>query len=153
MSDHVPAPEPQARAEARRERLRELMDRLERALAEPALADLPVWRTNVALVCDELDGALHDHVEETEGDLFPELERTSPHVVARIARLTAEHPRLRAELDDLREALVTDAPEPETTAERIRERALALLTDLLRHRQSGADLLYEAYWVDLASAD
>lgn len=153
MSEHVPGTGPHARATARRELLRDLVDRLERALAEPALADLAVWRTNVALVCDDLDGALRDHVEETEGDLFPELRRTSPHVVARIARLTAEHPRLRSELDDLREALVTDAPDPEATADRIRERALVLLTDLLRHRQAGADLLYEAYWVDLASAD
>lgn len=153
MSEHVPVNASQARAEARRERLRELMDRLERVLAEPAGADLAVWRTNVALACDDLDGVLDEHILETEEELFTELERTAPHVGPRIARLRDDHPRLRQRLDALRASLIGDAPSPDDAVATSRDRGLELLDDLLRHRHAGADLLYEAYWVDVATAD
>ena len=152
MSEHSPGSGSQARAEARRERLRELMDRLERVLSQPAGSALSSWRANVALVCDELDDALASHIDETEEDLFTELAHMAPHVTARIDRLRDDHPRLVRELAALRASLTGDEPVDDAVAA-TRERGLELIADLLRHRHAGADLLYEAYWVDVATAD
>lgn len=152
MSEHSPDGGVQARAEARRERLREVIDRLEGVLAQPAAGDLAVWRANVAIVCDALDEVLDHHVHETEDELFTELEGVAPHVAPRIARLRSDHPRLLTELAGLRMSLTRPLPTEEAVAT-TRELGLELIADLLRHRHAGADLLYEAYWVDIATAD
>jgi hypothetical protein len=55
-----------ARAQARRDRLRGLMDRLEVALAEPTRRDPDRWRDQVLVVAADLETGLIDHVAETE---------------------------------------------------------------------------------------
>ena len=52
-------------------------------------------------------------------------------------------------------ALVADSEPPvaETDVDDLRERATGLLGHLVRHRQRGADLIYEAYQTDIGGGD
>lgn len=133
-------------AEERRERLRQLMDRLEAALAEPYRADRDAWRSRLSGLGDELDVEWRSHVAGTEGDdgLFDELIVAAPRLAAAVERVRDEHPAIQTDLARFRDA-VEDGAEPDA----IRRAGLALLTALIVHRQHGADLLYEAYWVDV----
>lgn len=133
-------------AEQRRERLRELIDRLEAALAEPYGAGLDAWRTRLSELGDELDTEWRSHVDGTEGEggLFEEVVETAPRLAGAVERLREEHPPIWVDLARFRDA-VEEGAEPDA----IRRAGLTLITALLLHRQHGADVLYEAYWVDV----
>lgn len=135
-----------AAAEQRRERLRLLMDRLEAALAEPPAAGLHDWRARLSDLGDELAVEWRTHVADTEGDggLFEEVLGSAPRLATAVDRVRGEHPTLDADLARFRDAVESDG-----SPEAVRSTGLALLTALIAHRQHGADLLYEAYWVDV----
>jgi hypothetical protein len=64
-----------------------------------------------------------------------------------VARLTREHVLIRDLVDNLL-ACVSE-PDIDADVDRIRNRGTALLGRLVRHRQSGSDLLYKAYTADI----
>lgn len=142
------------KAQVRRDRLRVLMDRLERALAEPTRRDPSRWRDEVVAVAADLRAALVDHVAETEGPggLFEDVTRQAPRLTVRIGELRSDHPALLETLALLRATLDSE-PQSDDTVAQARRQGLSLLGSLVEHRQLGADLLYEAYWVDVASGD
>jgi len=70
---------------------------------------------------------------------------------ARARRVRAEHPRLGHQIDALVEALA-GAREP-GAVERVRDQALDLLRAVLQHRHRGAELLYDAFQVDVEAGD
>jgi len=134
---------------ARRAELRESMGALEQALAAPA-ADLKgFWteRVNVALI--ELSADIREHIDVTEGPdgLYPGLLTTAPRLCNSVAILTREHVEIMAMSDGL--LVRMGEPIVSTDVEEIRDRAIALLVKLSRHRQRGADLVYEAYQTDI----
>jgi hypothetical protein len=53
----------------------------------------------------------------------------------------------------MQEKLASAKTDDEATAEAVREAAVALVAQLVRHRHAGADLLYAAYSVDISAAD
>ena len=108
-------------------------------------------------VRDSLD-AVHDvwtrHIVETEapGAFLDELVTEAPRLATPASRLRREHSDILATIVRAEKRLVT----PETDvdlyvawAEDLRVELTALLAALARHRQRGADLVYEAYAVDL----
>jgi hypothetical protein len=131
--------------EQRRRRLRRLMDRLEAALAEPPGAGIDVWCARLSDLAGELDTEWRGHVEGTEGPggLFEEVVAAAPRLASHVERVRDEHPPLRQQLD--RFVATVDGRDVDA----IRAAGLELLTALVVHRQHGADLLYEAYWVDV----
>ena len=70
----------------------------------------------------------------------------------RVSQLRSDHPALLDSLAELRSTLQGDLQSDDTVA-LARRQGLSLLGQLAEHRQLGADLLYEAYWVDVASGD
>lgn len=141
------------RAQARRDRLREVMDRLERALAQPAGPDVAEWRHGVAEVMGDLEAVFDDHVTETEatGGLFDDIMEHAPRLAHRASRLRGEHPELTESVAALRATLEAEITDGYVSA--VRREATTLLGQLIRHRQDGADLLFEAYWVDVSTGD
>jgi hypothetical protein len=133
----------------RRAELRESMGALEQALAAPAVDLKGFWteRVNVALV--ELSADIGEHITITEGPdgLYPGLLTTAPRLCNSVASLTREHVEIKAMAD----GLLTRMGEPivSSDVDEIRDRAMALLVKLSRHRQRGADLVYEAYQTDI----
>jgi hypothetical protein len=144
------APEQASLEALRRQRadLRESMSAVEMALAGPARAGDARWteRVNVALV--ELSADFREHVAFTEGreGLYVDILTTAPRLSGAVAHLTEEHGEIKDQLDEL--LTLTSAGQQES-ADRLRGRGTALLGALVSHRQRGADLVYEAYELDL----
>lgn len=137
-------------ARTRRTALGSAADRIEELTARPG-SD-PRWPSRVLEALDQLDEVFGAHVDEVEHDdgLLPQLRRDAPRVSNGVDRMYAEHISISMELDETR-ALVRrcdDDCDP-TKVDAIREAVIDLLRSISRHRQRGADLVYEAYNVDI----
>jgi hypothetical protein len=134
--------------------LRSALLELEEAAAVPARGRGWVGRMGAALqrVADDLDA--HATAEDGPGGLYRRVTSDAP-------RLTGEVRRLRTEIDEMSGlvawllAVVAAGPVTQGVDWRldIREDVTVLLGRLSRHRQSDADLIYEAYTVDVGAAD
>ncbi len=123
----------------------ELLDAIqsfERALAVVA-AD-PAWRPGVARQLARLRAAFADHVGVTEGagGLYAGILDDAPRLAHEVDVLVREHADIRATLEALAERV-------DTEPERLRAWANDVLREMSRHRQRGADLIYEAYTTDI----
>jgi hypothetical protein len=133
---------------ARRAELRQSISGLERALAGAA-GDGRGWARRVDEAAAQLAGDFEVHVAVTEGTdgLYQDLHRTAPRLASPVAELTADHGLVRERIEGLRACL--DKVEGPGDVARVRELGTDLIGVLLRHRQRGADLVYEAYQVDI----
>jgi hypothetical protein len=132
----------------RRAELRESMSALERALAAPAPGRLDAWAERVQVALVELSADFHEHIDITEGPrgLYRGLLTTAPRLSNAVARLTQEHAQIRELVDDL----LARASGPDgNDVDLVRELGMTLLGQLVRHRQRGSDLIYDAYEVDI----
>jgi hypothetical protein len=134
----------------RRAELRESLDALERALSAPAPPGLAAhWAERVHAALLELAGDFREHLAVTEGPdgLYQDLARRAPRLAGQVSRLVQDHVAIGERLDGLLSlmGLAVDGEE----VRRIRELGTALLGSIVRHRQHGADLVYEAYEVDI----
>lgn len=133
----------------RRAELRGSMGALEHALAAPAPADPAGWAERVHVALVELSADLREHIDVTEGEdgLYRDLLTTSPRLSEAVARLTREHAQIGALVEDL----LGRARSTRSVADvdRMRELGTGLLGTLVRHRQRGSDLVYEAYEFDV----
>ena len=133
---------------ARREGLRSAMVGLEAAVSAPAPGRGDDWRVGVARALTRLRTAFDGHVEvtECEGGVFAQVIEDAPRLVNQVKRLHADHEAIAAALSTVDERLAGDA-------EPVRDAALDLLGLLARHRHRGADLLHEAFCVDISVGD
>ena len=137
----------------RRDDLYEAILGLERALAVPA-GDAPdAWGEVLAAPIARLVEVLDAHVDGTEGPggLFDQIRDDAPHLLSVVERLRAEHDPLEVAAS----TLATHAAAVTTDAEvdDVRDEALDLVRRLLEHRHHGAELLFDAYHVDVSSGD
>lgn len=133
--------------EAARKRRRELADavaEVEDAIARPRSS--PDWKAGVAAALAELDDSFRAHCEEVEreGGLLDEIVEEAPRLENAVHEFHRQHERIQAEIERLRRRLGA-APDPDT----IRSEVASLLGTISRHRQAGADLVWEAYMVDI----
>jgi hypothetical protein len=134
---------PFAAARRHRAELLHAIHAFEVALAVPARD--PRWRERVSERLRTLCDAFGEHVVLTEGPegLYAELLEHAPRLARGVRHLVREHAALREDIDLL------SARVPGADVERLRRRANHLLHQLGRHRQRGADLVYEAYATDI----
>lgn len=125
------------------------MPALVRALAVPM--GEPRWRERLIHQLGPVRQGFAEHVRVTEGPtgLYAELLLQAPRLDRGVRQLTREHALIVAALAALQHAAVL----PEVPAEELRSRVGELLRALHRHRQRGADLLWEAYQADLGGED
>ena len=132
-----------------RAELRESTAALEQALAAPTPGRHAAWAERVEVALVELSADFDEHVAVTEGPTgtHDAVVAASPRLSNSVHRLVSEHAVIRDLVADL---LVRVRP-PVTAGEvdAIRDLGTALLGRLARHRQRGADLIYQAYQVDL----
>ena len=136
----------------RRAELRDSMSALERALAAPAPGRLSRWTERVRAALMELSADFREHVaiaEAPEG-INTRAVRSQPRLAKAAQRLNNEHVELAALINQLLDEL--DTPD-DTPAEQLRDGLTRLLGRLVRHRQRGSDLLYEAWAVDIGGGD
>jgi hypothetical protein len=140
---------------ARRERLRQAMEELEAVIAAPLPGREQEWTQAVLVSLDDLAGVFERHVAAAEeaGAFLDQVVASAPRLHRGTQHIRDDHRRLGAEVEELRDrarAMLTDGG---AAAAEIRTAALRLLGGLAEHRQRGADLLYEAYQVDIGPGD
>lgn len=133
----------------RREDLHRAMIRLEASVARSRKLD--DWRQVVEEALAGIQHALQRHIREVESEngLLNE-------VVARSPRLSAAAESLRDEHRELEEAVWASQAVAGTHGvdpSQVRAEAMEVITRLANHRQTGADLLYDAYSLDLGGED
>jgi hypothetical protein len=133
----------------RRAELLESVRALEQALAAPAPGRQQRWAERVHVALVELSADFREHIAITEGadGLYGELRASSPRLSGAVDRLIREHIAIVTEINELLKR--SGAREAAEHVDSIREFGTALLARLLRHRQRGSDLVFEAYQVDI----
>jgi hypothetical protein len=134
---------PLGAARHHRVKLRQAMAEVEGAAA--GAAGNPTWHSDLVVALAELLSAFDGHVEEVDASdgLLAELVGMAPRLQKRVTRLGDEHPELRTKI----EAAIVIVDEGEVAE--VRSRTMSVLGSLAAHRQSGADLVYDAYNVDI----
>jgi hypothetical protein len=124
--------------------LRTAMIHLEDSAAAPIADRSDAWRAELDLSLAEIRSAWARHIAVTEAPdgLFEQIRTDAPQLSPRIQRLHREH-------EDLQSALGSITDDQPTDPEGARELVIDLVAKLVRHRQHGADVIYEAYSVDV----
>jgi hypothetical protein len=139
-------------ARAQRADLREAMISLERSLARPAPGRVRQWADTVHEALINLAATFERHIAVTEGDngFLAEIGEHSPRLINAIGRMCDEHDRIRRELSStLAHIRRLPAHASNDDIDALRDHVTVLVTDLVRHRQHGADLVWEAHAVDI----
>jgi hypothetical protein len=125
---------------------------LEKAAARPAVERKDRWVEGILEALDELGREIADHIEITErpGGLYTEIVEAAPRLSGNVQRLRDEHPEMRDAAEALRARL---AAADEVSVEETRDEVQRVLGRLVKHRQHGADLLWEAYNLDTGGSD
>jgi len=132
--------------------LRRAIDGLEKTLT-PAAAEggeTGAWLDSLGGALTHLDEVFAIHVQVTEGagGLYDEIVENAPRMANRVKRFRREHADIGGAIQrGIAEAKVAGRDPGEVEA--LRDHAVRLLADLVRHRKRGLDLVYEAYHVDI----
>ncbi|HEY2297339.1 MAG TPA: hypothetical protein VGH43_06395 [Jatrophihabitans sp.] len=137
----------------RRAELRDTLGALERALAAPGAARAVVWGEQLHAAVDRLASDFALHVEVTEGPdgLHQSILSGDLRLANQVAALVEEHKTIAADIAAL--AAASDAPVTPADVPGVREQGTKLLGQVVRHRQRGADLIYEAFSTDIGGGD
>jgi hypothetical protein len=127
---------------------------VEQAISRPAIGREPEWTKVVVIRLEALAHAIDEHIEITErqGGLYDEICSTAPHLSGKIDRLRAEHPELRVGTHELVDRL-SDGVGDAWPLNEARDDLQRLLGRIVRHRQLGSDLVWEAYNLDIGGIE
>jgi hypothetical protein len=144
-----PSAESHRRIATRRRDLYEAMRLLETSAARAS--GLSDWAEQIEKALANLEAALERHVDEIEAEdgLFADVINRAPHLASAVEGLRAEHVEM---LETCRDALDL-ASAGRTAPEQLRSKVLDVLGLITIHRQTGAELLFDTYNVDLAAGD
>ena len=144
MATADPNSEALVAAGERRVELKDAVSALERAASSPSA--MPSWRDYVSQELAILRQALDRHIAVVEADdgLLAELSAEVPRLIHKIDQVRNEHPMLCEMVDDTITFFTST-----DDADAIRKSILETLSAVVRHRQRGADLVYDGYNVDI----
>jgi len=147
---------PQSLGEARDRRagVRAALSALERAIATSAAGHPEEWAGAVDARVAALQDAFDHHVVLTESPdgLLADVLRDAPRLTHRVEVIKADHVEIRAGLARARDDL-SRRPFDATQVEAAWSSVLDLMRRVMAHRHLGADLVYDAYNVDIEAAD
>jgi hypothetical protein len=135
----------------RRAELHESMIALEAALAASAHGRRIEWAAGVSAALERVALDVERHIDATEGPdgMYAEVLADSPRLVPHVRRLTEDHAGIRADVQRLTRRLVEVPAGDDLAIASVREDGTDLLARLSKHRQRGADLVHQAYEIDL----
>jgi hypothetical protein len=127
---------------------------LERAAARPASGREEEWAEGVIAALAQLEREIDDHIEITErpDGLYAEITDAAPRLSHKVERLRDEHPVMRDSTAALKAEIEATPPADAQSVETARDSIQRVLGRLVKHRQLGADLVWEAYARDLGDA-
>lgn len=131
-----------------RSQLKRTLIALEAVLARPIGDDPGAWTAAVRQRVADMQGAFDNHVRVHEGpDSFhADVVSSQPHLAPHVAALQRDHHRLSILLLALTE-LTQNHPAPQVHD--VRAMGTDLIHQFARHRQRGADLVWEAFNFDV----
>ncbi|MGZ4132059.1 MAG: hypothetical protein ACXVWF_03335 [Actinomycetota bacterium] len=140
----------------RRRTLHDALVHLEQAISSPAAGRIPEWTDRVHKDLLEVGHAFEQHVSVTErpDGLYDEILGLAPRLDGNVRRLREEHPEIAKAIAAMDERLGsvqigTDA----WSLDQARDDLQRLIGRVIRHRQHGADLVWEAYNVDIGGRE
>jgi hypothetical protein len=139
-----------AKAARDHEEILSAVHRLEAALASPAPGREPAWKHRAAAALVGVLDSLNVHREsaENEGGVIAEAEGLLGRPPA-LAAARSQHVRLLNEGGELLADLEGRHDDPKLTCEAVRERAWRLASALRNHQALEADLILEAFDLDI----
>jgi len=128
---------------------------VERAISSPAAGRLETWTGDVVKRLTILLDSIDEHIKVTERPegLYDEILHRAPRLSAQVDGLRAEHPILHEGTAELVEKLHSTAIGEGWPLEKVRDDAQRLLGKIVKHRQQGADLVWEAYNLDIGGIE
>ena len=159
MSDHEQAPTEVtptlAETARRRADLHHALVAVEQAISSPALGRESDWTKDVVRQLQDLSHTIAEHIEVTERPegLYDEICGRAPRLTNNVERLREEHPELRDATVALTSKLETTAVGETWELSEARDELQRLLGRVVRHRQLGADLVWEAYNLDIGGVE
>jgi hypothetical protein len=143
--------------EARRRRadLHQALVEVEEAISGPALGREQDWAREVVERLGELRQVIEEHIEVTERaeGLYDEILHKAPRLAGPVQHLKDEHPVMREGTSELIAKLRTTPIGPAWPLDDARDDVQRLLGRIVRHRQHGADLIWEAYNLDIGGVE
>ena len=145
-------------ARRRRQTLHDALVHLEQGISSPAAGRIPEWSTTVTKEMVSLRDAFEQHVIVTEkpGGLYEEIMERAPRLAGKLRRLQDEHPSVAQRIGEALDRVEGGEVGGEDSSwplDRARDDLQRLLGSIVRHRQSGADLVWEAYNVDIGGPE
>src|SRR5436305_13111082 len=140
---------------AQRLSLRASMDDVERSIVSAATGRPGEWAARVDACLTQLLAAFDRHVEITEAPdgLLEEVIEEKPRLAHRVERLKEDHVDIRAGIEDAMRSLKDTAGFTTEQVELTTKRVVSVLAQIVHHRHLGADVVYQAYSVDIDAAD
>jgi hypothetical protein len=148
----------QALDEARKHRktLHDSLVHLEEAISSPAAGRIPEWTTAVLKEMVDVRDAFAQHVIVTEkpGGLYDEILERAPRLEGNVRRLREEHPEIVKGIEETITRLEhVDIGLEAWPLDAARDDLQRFMGSVVRHRQRGADLVWEAYNVDIGGIE
>jgi hypothetical protein len=128
---------------------------VEGAISSPAVGREPDWAKDVVRQLEDLVRTIEEHIEVTERPegLYDEITQKAPRLSGKISQLRGEHPELRDGGNELIARLGAGDLGAAWPLDEARDDLQRLLGKIVRHRQVGADLVWEAYNLDIGGIE
>lgn len=133
----------------RRSEMEVALQDLERSAARPsAHTD---WIDDLATRVHSLQVALNNHIAEVEPPtaLLDRITDQAPRLQRRVEETRKHHIVLSGLIEQLLESMATAKTSDPIPVDSLRDGVVEVLTEMARHRQDGADLIYDAYAVEI----
>jgi len=143
-------------ARARRATLHDALVHLEMAISSPAAGRIDEWTAGVVKELTGVRDAFDQHVLVTEkpGGLYEEIITRAPRLDGTVTRLRNEHPTISIQIVDMLNRIgEVHIGSDEWPLDAARDDLQRFIGTVIRHRQRGADLVWEAYNVDIGGAE
>lgn len=130
--------------------LKRTMTALEGVLARPIGSDAGAWLDAVRHRLADLQDAFDNHIRVHEGpDSFhADIVRSQPHLTPHVVSLQRDHHRLTVQLMGLSD-MIERHTSPRDVVYEVRTLGTDLIHQFARHRQKGADIVWEAFNFDV----
>jgi len=143
-------------ARQRRKTLHDSLVHLEVAISSPAAGRIQTWTAQVLKEMIGVRDAFEQHVfvtEKPEG-LYEEILGRAPRLEHAITRLKDEHPDITGAIGEMVARLEQqEIGGVEWPLDDARDDLQRFIGRVIKHRQRGADLVWEAYNVDIGGAE
>lgn len=143
-------------ARQRRVTLHDALVALEVAISSPAAGRVQAWTDLVRKELTSVRDAFEQHVLVTEkpGGLYEEISGRAPRLATTIERLAHEHPDITAAIQQMLGRIeAVEIGSVGWPLEGARDDLQRFIGTVIRHRQKGADLVWEAYNVDIGGTE